>query len=306
MKCRICGKKPVIYMPQHRLALCREDFLSWFERYTERTIKEFNMFTHEDRVLVAISGGKDSLALLYVLRKLGYRADGFYIHLGIGEYSERSREKVESFVKKTGAELIVHDLTKDMGGIPELKKLTSREACSVCGLVKRYNFNRVAKENGYNVLATGHNLDDEASALFSNVLNWNVKYLGRKFPVLEEEEGFVRKVKPFCKFTEKETALYSLLNGIDFLEEECPYSEDANSVFYKEVLNQIEEKFPGTKLRFYLEYLRKVYPLFRERENRELQPCKVCGEPSPSEVCPVCRLRERVLNLKSTGRSSTG
>ena len=306
MKCRICGKKPVIYMPQHRLALCKEDFLSWFERYTDRTIKEFSMFTHEDRVLVAISGGKDSLALLYVLRKLGYRADGFYIHLGIGEYSERSREKVESFVKKTGAELMVHDLTEDLGGIPELKKLTSREACSVCGLVKRYNFNRVAKERGYNVLATGHNLDDEASALFSNVLNWNMKYLGRKFPVLEEEEGFVRKVKPFCKFTEKETALYSLLNGIDFLEEECPYSEDANSVFYKEVLNQIEEKFPGTKLRFYLEYLRKVYPLFRERENRELQPCKVCGEPSPSEVCPVCRLRERVLNLKSTGRSSTG
>ncbi len=294
MKCRICGKKPIIYMPQHRLALCKEDFVSWFERYTQRTIEEFKMFTREDRVLVAVSGGKDSLALWFVLRKLGYQADGFYLHLGIGEYSERSRAKVEEFANRIDAKLISVDLTEEMAGIPDLKILTSRTECSLCGMVKRYNFNKVAKEYGYNVLATGHNLDDEASSLFSNVINWNVKYLGRKYPVLEEEEGFVRKVKPFCKFTEKETALYSLLNGIDFLEEECPYSEDASTIFYKEVLNQMEEKIPGTKMRFYLEYLRKVYPVFRNEEERDLQPCKVCGEPSPSEICAVCRLKEKV------------
>ncbi len=299
MKCRICGKKPIIYMPQHRLALCKEDFVSWFERYTERTIKEFRMFTHEDRILVAISGGKDSLALWHVLRKLGYTADGLYLHLGIGEYSERSKEKVEKFAQRLDAKAIVVDLEEELAGIPALKKVTSREACSVCGLVKRYNFNRVAREKGYSVVATGHNLDDEASSLLANVINWNVKYLGRKYPVLEEEGGFVRKVKPFCKFTEKETALYALLNDIDFIEEECPFSEDASSIFYKSILNQIEEKFPGTKLRFYLEYLRKVYPRFREGEDRELQPCKVCGEPSPSEVCPVCRLRERIAGLRA-------
>ena len=281
-------------MPQHRLALCREDFISWFERYTQRTIEEFKMFTPEDRVLVAVSGGKDSLALWFVLRKLGYRADGFYLHLGIGEYSERSKAKVEEFAKRIDADLISVDLTEEVAGIPDLKKLSSRTECSLCGMVKRYNFNKVAKEHGYKVLATGHNLDDEASSLFSNVINWNVKYLGRKYPVLEEEEGFVRKVKPFCKFTEKETALYSLLNGIEFLEEECPYSEDASTIFYKEILNQMEEKLPGTKMRFYLEYLRKVYPVFRSEESRDLQPCKICGEPSPSEICPVCRLKEKV------------
>ncbi|RLJ70807.1 uncharacterized protein (TIGR00269 family) [Hydrogenivirga caldilitoris] len=294
MKCRICGKKPVIYMPHHRLALCKEDFISWFERYTDRTIKEFSMFSPEDRILVAVSGGKDSLALWHVLRKLGYEADGFYLHLGIGGYSERSRNKVESFAKNLGAKVIVVDLREEIADIPQLERLTSREACSVCGLVKRYNFNRVAKEHGYNVVVTGHNLDDEASSLLANVINWNIKYLGRKFPVLEEEEGFVKKAKPFCKFSEKETALYALLNGIDFIEEECPFSEDASSIFYKEILNSIEEKFPGTKMRFYLEYLRKMYPRFREEEERTLQPCKVCGEPSPSEICPVCRLKERI------------
>ncbi|GAB6065505.1 TIGR00269 family protein [Aquifex pyrophilus] len=293
-KCRICGKRAIIYMPHHRLALCREHFVEWFEKYTEKTIKEFKMFTKKDKILVAISGGKDSLALWHVLRKLGYEADGLYIHLGIGEYSERSKEKVMKFAERIGGKAIIVDLKEELATIPELVEVSSREACSVCGLVKRYNFNKVAKERGYSVVATGHNLDDEASALLSNVLNWNEKYLGRKYPVLEEEGGFVRKVKPFCKFTEKETALYALLNGIDFIEEECPFSEDASSVFYKEILNRIDERSPGTKLRFYLDYLRKVYPKFKKEEKKELQRCKVCGEPTMGEICPVCRLKEKV------------
>lgn len=299
MRCRICGIKPVIYMPHHRLALCREDFVSWFERYTDRTVREFGMFTSEDRILVAVSGGKDSLALWHVLRKLGYRADGLYVHLGIGDYSERSRRKVEDFARSIGAGLLLVDLTQELAGIPDLERLSARSACSLCGMVKRYNFNRVARKHGYSVLATGHNLDDEASSLLANLIHWNLKYLGRKYPVLEEEGGFVRKVKPFCKFTEKETALYALLNGIEFVEEECPFSEDASTIFYKDILNRIEERFPGTKLRFYLEYLRKVYPRFREEEEEgALGLCRVCGEPTPAEVCPVCRLRERVLNFK--------
>ncbi|WP_461831482.1 TIGR00269 family protein, partial [Aquifex sp.] len=123
---------------------------------------------------------------------------------------------------------------------------------------------------------------------------------GRKYPILEEEGGFVRKVKPFCKFTEKETALYALLNGIDFIEEECPFSEDASSVFYKEILNKIEERSPGTKLRFYLDYLRKIYPKFKkEEEKKKLKPCKVCGEPTMGEICPVCKLKEKAEKVNA-------
>ena len=296
MRCKFCPSKPVIYMKEHRLALCSKHYVEWFERYVIRTIKEFRMFSKSDKILVAVSGGKDSLALWHLLRKNGYSADGLYIHLGIGEYSERSKEKVEAFAKRIGAQLRIVDLSEDLAGIPDLVKITSRSACSVCGMVKRYNFNKVAREGGYSVVATGHNLDDEASALLSNVINWNLKYLGKKAPVLEEEEGFVRKVKPLCKVTEKQTALYALLEGIDFIEEECPFSEDATSVFFKEILNQIEERFPGTKLRFYLDYLRKVMPLF-EKEERDLTRCRICGEPSPTEVCGVCRLKDRLKEI---------
>ncbi len=298
MRCKICGEKPVIYMKHHRLALCGKDFTSWFERYTERTIKEFKMFKREDKILVAVSGGKDSLALWYVLNKLGYKADGLYIDLGIGEYSRTSYEKVKGMAEKIGRRLIVKKLSEDVLPLPDLIDLSGREACSLCGVLKRYNFNRVAVEYGYSVVATGHNLDDEASSLLANVINWNVKYLGKKEPVLKEEEGFVRKVKPFCKFMEKETALYCLLNGIDFIEEECPFSEDASTIFYKHILNDIEERFPGTKMRFYLEYVKKIKPLFEKvmkGKTSELKRCNICGQPSPSEICPVCKLKERVL-----------
>ena len=149
-KCRLCRNKAIIYMPNHRLALCREHFLGWFEKYTEKTIKEFKMFSKEDRILVAISGGKDSLALWYVLKKLGYEADGLYIDLGIGEYSEKSREKVEKFADRVKAKVIVVELEEEIAPIPILKDVSWREACSVCGLVKRYNVNKVAKDYGYN------------------------------------------------------------------------------------------------------------------------------------------------------------
>jgi len=298
MRCKICGGKPVIYMKHHRLALCDKDFTAWFERYTERTIKEFRMFKKEDSILVAVSGGKDSLALWYVLNKTGYKADGLYIDLGIGEYSRKSREKAEKLSERIGKRLIVKKLSEDILPLPDLINLSNREACSLCGVLKRYNFNKVAEEYGYNVVATGHNLDDEASSLLANVINWNIKYLRKKEPVLREEGGFVRKVKPFCKFTEKETALYCILNGIDFIEEECPFSEDASTIFYKHILNDIEERFPGTKMRFYIEYAKKIKPVFEKThisQMPELKRCSICGQPSPSEICPVCKLKKRVL-----------
>lgn len=64
------------------------------------------------------------------------------------------------------------DLKEAYGfGVPELARLSGRVACSACGLSKRYIINQVAVEEGFRVVATGHNLDDEAAVLFGNLLN---------------------------------------------------------------------------------------------------------------------------------------
>ena len=160
--------------------------------------------------------------------------------------------------------------------------------------------NLSAKRLSYLVIATGHNLDDEVAVLMGNVLSWNLDYVSRQYPVLEEGEGFVRKVKPLCLITEKESALYSFLSGIDFVEDECPYSVDASSIKHKLLMAKIEEESPGTKLRFYLEFIKKVRPLLAKRHNVELRACEVCGEPTTAQICAVCRIASKVQTQQSS------
>ena len=107
MRCRKCGEKAVINMRQHRLSLCKEHFLEWLPIQIERFIKKYRMFTKGDRVLVAVSGGKDSLTLWDILWKLGYQTQGLYIHLGIDEsigYSENSLTACRQFADNPAAD----------------------------------------------------------------------------------------------------------------------------------------------------------------------------------------------------------
>src|SRR3989304_2054531 len=94
MRCRKCGEPAVINMRHHKLSLCGEHYGEWFVAQTDRAIGKYDMFSREDRVLVAVSGGKDSLALWDVLLQLGYRTDGLYLGLGMGEDGTRSGEGV--------------------------------------------------------------------------------------------------------------------------------------------------------------------------------------------------------------------
>ncbi len=295
----------MVYLPQHRLSLCKEHYIDWYLKRVESTIREFRMFDRGDKALVAVSGGKDSLSLWDALYRLGYNADGFYIDLGIDEYSQKSKIACEKFAQEKGLSLHILELKKEIASIPEIREVErNRPACSSCGLLKRYYMNKFAKERGYKVIATGHNLDDESATLLSNVLSWNIDYLARQFPVLSEGDGFVKKVKPLVKFTEKENALYAFLSGIEYIEEECPFSEGASSIEYKKILAQMEERSPGTKLRFYMDFLRRLHPILQSQEVK-LRPCRICGEPTTAEVCSVCRLKERVIpKLLSSSPSS--
>ncbi len=290
-------------MRQHRLALCGEHFVEWFVAQTQRSIEKHAMFGLEDRVLVAVSGGKDSLALWDVLLRLGYDARALYINLGInGErYSEESRGRVERFAaERQGAGFEIVEVKETYGkSVPELaREKRGRKVCSLCGLVKRHVMNRVAYEGGFQAVATGHNLDDEAAVLFQNVLRWQTGYLARQAPVLPSTHPrLARKVKPFFRFYERETASYALLNDIDYIYEECPYSRNATSILYKELLNQLETRSRGAKQQFYLSFLqaRGEENLFsRSREGLELGECASCGQPTTApRLCAFCRLWEK-------------
>lgn len=289
-------------MPQHNMGLCKDDFLQWLPEQMQKFIEKYKMFTPEEKILVAVSGGKDSLALWDMLHILGYQADGLYIALGIDEginYSAESQRLTEKFANARDLNLRVVDLASDYGtDLPTLAKETRRgrdKPCSSCGLIKRHEMNRIARDFGYDVLATGHNLDDEAATLFSNTLQWNGDYLLRQYPVLAERDGLARKVKPLFRFYEREMAAYTLLRGIEYIYDECPFAEGSTSTQYKELLNQLEHQHPGAKQHFFVKFLAaKKKGLFAEPTTEivpELHICPSCGQPtSAHDLCTFCRM----------------
>lgn len=304
MKCKRCRTKAEVQIRHHNAAFCRPCFILFFQRQVERTIDKHKMFAPQEEVLVAVSGGKDSLALWDVLIQLGYRTAGLHLALGIGEYSHASTSKTEAFAHSRNLRLITVDLETEGAAIPTLARFANRPACAACGTTKRHQFDRVAYENGFNVLATGHNLDDEAARLLGNVMHWQVHHLAKQSPVMEPtHERFARKVKPLYRITEYETAVYAFFRGIDYVVEECPNSEGASQLTYKDALNRMEAAMPGTKLTFVQDFLSSGRAAFSAGADSTPLSCEVCGMPSFGTVCSYCRMRREVESKQQAWKS---
>jgi len=325
MKCRRCREvAAVIELPSHHAAFCPECFFVFFKRQVREGIRRHRLLSPRDRVLVCVSGGKDSLVLWDVLMDMGYETEGLYVDLGIEGYSDRSREKVIAYAEARGKQPIIVELAKEGIPIPEAARYTRMQECSICGTVKRYFFNRIAKEGGFSVVATGHNLDDESARLLGNLVHWQREHLARQHPHLPASaEGLVKKVKPLWRVSELETAAYGFLKEIDYLIEECPMSERATSLVYKEALSHIEERMPGSRIVFYQGFLDKANPLrTQEWKAADASPlpantlidddadctsdgpengaekipysCASCGAMTYAETCAYCRLKELI------------
>lgn len=302
MRCKKCPNQAAIKLPQHNTSYCNVCFTEFVHSQVAKAIKKQKMFSHNDRILVAVSGGKDSMALWAILLKLGYRADALYVDLGIGNYSVQSRYKVEHFnesVAQTfGATLRIHTLAENEGaGVKELAMIVHRPTCAACGTMKRYHFNRTALEKDYDVMATGHNLDDEASRLLGNVLHWQTEFLDKQTPTLPASvDGFAKKVKPLYRLTEREMAAYAVINKISYIVDECPMSKGSKMLVYKDVLNRLETESPGTKQVFYLKFLDKqakeqaATQNISSQDQQRLSPCQTCGQPTSMEVCTYCKM----------------
>ena len=341
MKCTVCRGPAVIDLRRHNANFCADHFLKFCRDQVAKAISQHDMIEPGQRVLVAVSGGKDSLALWDLLIELGYDVEGMTLGLGIGDYSDASTAASVAFAEQRGLTLRQGDLRDEYGydvegmtiglgigdysdastaaavafaeqrdlplrridlrdeygyDIPTAAAVTRRVPCSSCGMSKRHLIDKAALDGGFDVVATGHNLDDEAAVLLGNVLHWQTEYLGRQVPVLPERDGFPRKVKPLVRLSERETAAYCVVRGIDYIVDECPMAEGNRHLRYKEALNGIEAASPGTKHAFYFEFLDKAADLFRPEAaaaQEDLRPCASCGAPTTGDVCAFCRLVER-------------
>ncbi|MCE4624888.1 MAG: adenine nucleotide alpha hydrolase family protein [Desulfurococcales archaeon] len=305
-KCSICGKPAIAYVPYQRRYYCAEHFADHVLSKVRRTLRKYRLVGGGDRVLAAVSGGKDSAVLLDVLarlkREFGYQLAALHIDLGIGEYSVESRRAVESLVRDLGVPLIVFPVKEALGySIPEMAMRLRRPACSVCGMVKRYIYNAFGVE-GRAKVATGHNADDIMSFALKGFITQDLSSIPKLAPRTPGIEGLAaERIRPLYSVYEKESYLYALVRGLPHYHQECPHARLTSLEFrIKEMINRLEEERPGLKLGFLSKHAKNAnqYP----RERWEPSPCSSCGLLSSGGECSFCRTTRR-LRGEPLGRS---
>ena len=304
--CKLCGKRAVIRLRYARLVLCASHFTEYFERRVSRTLERYGLVKEGQLVLAAVSGGKDSAAMLAVLsmlaKDLGFEVAGIHLDLGLGAYSRASLEAARSLASKLGVKLAVVSVEKIVGAtVPVLAKKSRRPVCSVCGAVKRYILNAAAVEVGADTVALGHTLSDMATYITKEFLRQNLPGIAKLGPKTPSVDGLaVGRIRPLYEVTEKETLVYALVNKIPFLRDECPYvRRDSMDFEIKRALMGLEARFPGTLLGL----VRGVYRNLDiyDTNERTVRPCRACGLMSQGEVCTFCRITEKTLGSAMGG-----
>jgi len=293
VKCRSTSAE--VQIPYARLSLCPKCFSEFYVARIKKTVEEFKMFQENAIVGVAVSGGKDSAALLHALRRAypEVRFVALYINLGIPDYSDHCQAKVEKLVEILDVELHVFNIHKELGvKIGDFQKTPFKgKLCSVCGTIKRRIFEEMAVKAKVQVLATGHNLEDVAGIMFNNFLYGRWEQLIRLKPVLPPlAEGMASKVKPLIRSPENENLLYCLYEDVPFREIDCPFSKRTGVRKRKEILETIAKYNPYFKHQLLNRFL-ELIPLLEENVKSKLSlgKCKVCGFPSSSETCAFCK-----------------
>ncbi|KMY69266.1 hypothetical protein AAU61_02875 [Desulfocarbo indianensis] len=294
MKCTRCRGPANHRFPQHNVRFCDACLEVFIQRQVEKAIKKFNMLAPGQKVVAAISGGKDSLALWQLLIDLGYDALGLHLTLDLGPFSQKSLEASQAMAQRLGRELVVKSLPQLTGqNLEDIVRANRREFCSVCGTLKRHFLNKLCLELGADTLATGHHLDDEAGRLLGNLVRGHQEYLDQQWPVLEglksdEGTGLARKVKPLCRLAGSEIKSYAKSKDLPAAYGKCPRSKGATLPFYQEAVDILEERMPGTKRELYLGFLRrKGGPPPPPRPGGA---CERCGAPTYLDLCAACRL----------------
>ncbi|MEM1670352.1 MAG: TIGR00269 family protein [Candidatus Methanomethylicaceae archaeon] len=296
MYCK-CGKEG-FYLRRHSgEILCKKCFIRSIEKTIHKTIKREKLFEPNDKIMIALSGGKDSLTLLYVLSKRKYGSEIFAatIDEGVSGYREEGISIAKKMVEKLGIKHYIFTFKEFYGySLEELYELAFSKkigllGCTFCGILRRRLLNEAALKLGATKVATGHNLDDEAQTVFINLIRGDVSRLIRLgIKPLKYREGFIPRVKPLRYIPEKEIAIYAYLMGFPLYERECPYVRASLRDEIRDILNQIENRHPGTKFAM-IRTVDKLTQLLKDKIG-EIKYCIKCGSPSGKDICRTCQI----------------
>ena len=306
--CNVCNRREAFFFrPYSGTKLCRKCFTQSIEDKTRATIAKYNMLDFNDRVAVAVSGGKDSVSLLHVLAKLEKSfPKASLAAITIDEGIKGYRDEALKIAAENCEELDVeHSIVsfKELYGYPfdEIverlrqkggEKLTP---CACCGVLRRKALNLAARKLGADKIATGHTLDDETQTILLNIFHGDVLRLAKEKPITDEAHPkLVQKIKPFCEIPEKETAMYAYVKKIKFQSSPCPYASEALRNDVRAMLDKIEEKHAGTKFTIF-KSVERIRPTLETLDQREgMNECTECGEPTSEKICRTCQLLKQM------------
>ena len=299
MKCSRCNREAIYYQRHSGKHLCSKHLKEYVLKNVKRSIRKFKMIEREERIAIAMSGGKDSVTLAHILIELyGDRRDLEFHAITIDEGIEGYRPPTVKIAKEVAKDLgIPHHIVsfeKEIGlTLDEMVKRGRKKPCTYCGVFRKYLLNKKAREIGADKLATGHNLDDETQTILLNFLQSDIERLARLIPS-RVQKGLVMRIKPLRELYEKEIVTYALIEGLPISLDECPYSHFPVRAMVRDFLYEFENKYPGRKfsvLRSFEELipcLRDMYPQI------ELNKCEICGEPTPKNICQACVLKKEL------------
>jgi len=265
------------------------------------------MISRDDRICIATSGGKDSLTVLYLTRKYLEKNNipketllALAIDEGIDNYRQTTLEDLKKFCQEHDVPLQIVSNKEEFGhtldeAYPIVNKDSNKKPCNICGVWRRYLLNKHARKHGATKVVTGHNLDDEAQAVIMNIFKANTKLSANLGPVsgVKEHDLFVQRVKPLYFCSEKETRLYTVLMEFQVDFTECPYASEGFRAHVRDMLNDFEHKYKGTKQGIINSFL-AILPLLKEQaqEYGEIKRCVKCEEPANNEICNACKIKE--------------
>lgn len=300
MKCDRCENQAAYTRKYSGEKLCSKCFSSSIVRKTAKTISKHNMIQNNELVAVAVSGGKDSLALLDIINQMtkthNFRIKAITIDEGIPGYRNEALEIVQEYCAKLNVEHKVFsykelfDLTLEEA--LDLRESEKTSSCSICGTLRRRAIDHAAKDIGADVIATGHNLDDTLQTFVINMLSGDTTKIGWMDP--DNSSNTLRKIKPFCEIYESEIVFYAFTNDIPFQTEPCPHMNEGIRTEIREFLNSLEGKHSGIKNNLYQSII-KVSQSVKDGNSKQKTICIKCGNDCTGKICSVCNM---VLKLK--------